>query len=191
MGPDLRRRWPAFVAVLVPVAALIALLTWAQIRSGGIPGGLGIKSVFGEVPISKGPAPPLSLSLLGGGIVTLADLKEKVVMVDFWSSWCPPCIREAPILATIYREYEDQEVEFVGVAIWDEESEVTRYIRRFGVTYPNGIDARGEVAIDYGVRGIPEKYFIDRDGQLVRKFVGPVTAESLRAIIEELLDSPG
>ena len=187
----MRGRGLGFAVVSIPVAALIALLVWAVVQSGGNPGGIGINDEFGEVAISTGPAPPLSLPLVDGGTINLAELKGRVVMVDFWSSWCPPCIEEAPVLAAIYPQYADKGVEFLGVAIWDDEGEVNRYIQRFGVTYPNGIDARGKVAINYGVRGIPEKYFIDPNGQLVRKFVGPVTADKLRAILDELLGGEG
>ena len=183
----MRGRGVGFAVVVIPVAALIALLVWAVVQSGGNPGGLGINDEFGEVSISKGPAPPLSLPLVDGGTINLAELRGRVVMVDFWSSWCPPCIKEAPVLAETYREYAGQEVEFIGVAIWDEADDVNRYIRQFDIGYPNGLDAKGAVAINYGVRGIPEKYFIDREGQLVRKFSGPVTATELRAIIDELL----
>ncbi len=185
----MRGRGVGFAVVAIPVAALIALLAWAVVQSGGNPGGLGINDEFGEVVISTGPAPPLSLPLVDGGTINLAELRGKVVMVDFWSSWCPPCIKEAPVLAETYREYAGQEVEFIGVAIWDEADDINRYIQRFAIGYPNGIDAKGAVAINYGVRGIPEKYFIDREGQLVRKFSGPVTATELRAIIDELLGS--
>ena len=181
------RRTVGFIAVLVPVAALLALLSWALIQSEGNPGGLVVNSDFGEVAISRGPTPPLTLPLLDGGSIDLANLRGTVVMVDFWSSWCPPCVAEAPDLAATYLEYEGQEVEFLGVAIWDDERAIRRHVQRFAVTYPNAIDARGRVAINYAVRGIPEKYFIDRDGQLVRKVVGPVSAEKLRAIIDELL----
>ena len=173
------------------LSALIALLAWAVVQSGGNPGGLGINDGFGEVAISKGPAPPLSVPLVDGGAIDLAELRGRVVMVDFWSSWCPPCIEEAQVLAATYPLYADRSVVFVGVAIWDVESEVNRYIARFGVTYPNGIDAQGKVAINYGVRGVPEKFFIDRNGLLVKKFVGPATAEQLRAIIDEMLSQEG
>ena len=185
----MKGRGLGFAIAAVPVAALIALLAWAIAQSGGNPGGLGVNDEFGEVSITSGPAPPLSLQLLDGGSIGLGELRGKVVMVDFWSSWCPPCIEEAPVLAEAYREYAGQEVEFLGVAIWDEADDIDRYIQQFDLSYPNGLDAKGAMAINYGVRGIPEKYFIDREGQLVRKFSGPVSAEKLRAIIDEMLGS--
>ena len=185
----MKGRGLGFAIAAVPVAALIALLAWAIAQSGGNPGGIGVNDEFGEVSITSGPAPPLSLQLLDGGSIGLGELRGKVVMVDFWSSWCPPCIEEAPVLAKAYKEYVGQEVEFLGVAIWDEADDIDRYIQQFDLSYPNGLDAKGAVAINYGVRGIPEKYFIDREGQLVRKFSGPVSGEELRAIIDEMLGS--
>ncbi len=91
------------------------------------------------------------------------------------------------MLAATYPQYAGRGVEFVGVAIWDDEGAVRKFVRQFGIAYPSGLDAQGKIAIDYGVRGIPEKFFIDPDGRLVRKFVGPVTQEKIRAILDELL----
>ena len=180
-----------FVAVMLPVAGLVLLMAWALAQSGGNPGGLGINTDFGELSVKEDIAPPLSLTLLTGEVLDLADLEGKVVMVDFWSSWCPPCTEEAPVLAAIYPEYADKGVEFLGIAVWDDERDVNRHVQKFDVKYANGIDAWGKVAINYGVRGIPEKYFIDPNGQLVRKFLGPVTANKLRDILDELLSGEG
>ena len=87
----------------------------------------------------------------------------------------------------MYLEYEDQNVEFVGVDIWDEPRAAQKHIDRYGVTYPNGIDANGIIAIDYGVTGLPEKFFISLDGRIVKKFVGPMSPSKLRDILNEML----
>ena len=108
-------------------------------------------------------------------------------MVDFWASWCPPCREEAPALARVYKEYEGQEVRFVGIDIWDCTEDALDFIGRYGVTYPKGVDKRGAITIDYAVRGIPEKYFINRDGVLAKKFVGPMNDQKLRQVLNELL----
>jgi DsbE subfamily thiol:disulfide oxidoreductase len=170
------------------ISALIAILSWASISTGGNPGGLAVNSDLVEFEIDASAARDFDLDLIGGGTVQLSDLRGKVVMVDFWASWCPPCRVEAPALAKVYREFRGQPVEFLGVDIWDNIGDAELFLQQEGQAYPNGFDASGVVAIDYGVRGIPEKYFIDREGILVKKLSGPLTETTLRNTINELLE---
>ena len=184
------QRTIVLLAIVVPVAALFALFAVRLVQTGSKPAGIGINSVFGEAAVQPRQAPSLTTPLLSGGTASLADMKGKVVMVDFWSSWCPPCREEAPTLARLYPKYKDRGVEFLGVAIWDSEDEVKKFITANGLTYPSGLDSNGKTAIEFGVRGIPEKYFIDRRGNVVRKFIGPVNDEQLAKVLDELLASP-
>ena len=170
------------------ISALIAILSWASISTGGNPGGLAVNSDLVEFEIDASAARDFDLDLIGGGTVQLSDLRGKVVMVDFWASWCPPCRVEAPALAKVYREFQGQPVEFLGVDIWDNIGDAELFLQQEGQAYPNGFDASGVVAIDYGVRGIPEKYFIDREGILVKKLSGQLTETTLRNTINELLE---
>ena len=172
----------------VVISALIAILAWASISTGGNPGGLAVNSDLVEFEIDASAARDFDLDLIGGGTVQLSDLRGKVVMVDFWASWCPPCRVEAPALAKVYREFQGQPVEFLGVDIWDNIGDAELFLQQEGQAYPNGFDASGVVAIDYGVRSIPEKYFIDREGILVKKLSGPLTETTLRNTINELLE---
>jgi cytochrome c biogenesis protein CcmG, thiol:disulfide interchange protein DsbE len=183
-----KRGW-ILLGSAIPVLGLFALLVWASIKSGGNPGGFGVNSKFGEVRIQQRPASEFSLELLDGRTLALTDLSGKVVMLDFWASWCPPCRQEASGLAALYREYAGQPVEFIGIDIWDRTEDSLEHLERYGVTYPNGVDKQGVITIDYGVRGIPEKFFINRDGVLVKKFVGPMPGDTLRAVLDELLVS--
>lgn len=171
----------------VPVLAFIALLVWASVNSGDNPGGLSVNSDLVDREIDSSPARDFELQLIGGGTLKLSDLRGKVVMLDFWASWCAPCRVEAPILARVWQEFRDQPVQFVGVAIWDNIGDAEVFLQQEGLTYPSGFDANGAIAIDYGVRGIPEKYFIGRDGVLVRKWSGPLTETVLRDTINGLL----
>ena len=183
-----KRTW-LIIGAGVPVLALFAILAWASVRSGGNPGGLAVNDEFGQVDTSQERAPEFDLELISGGQLRLSDLRGQVVMVDFWASWCPPCRVEAPVLVQVYEEYRDRGVEFVGVDIWDSVGDAEIYLQQEGQTYPNGFDGKGVIAIDYGVRGIPEKFFIDRDGAIAKKYVGPLTADRLRSTLDELLES--
>jgi cytochrome c biogenesis protein CcmG/thiol:disulfide interchange protein DsbE len=188
--PSIKKRWALFLATISPIAAIVALLAWGIIQSGGNPDGLITNNNPGEEPIRLAQAPPFTLTpILGGPTLNNQTLSGKIVLVDFWSSWCPPCRAEAAALAQVYREYAGMPVEFVGVAIWDETGDVQRHLNRYHVTYPNALDERGLIAISYGVRGIPEKYFLDRQGNVVRKFVGSMDPDTLRSILDELLSS--
>ena len=185
-----KRGW-IMVGVTVPVLALIALLAWGSVKTGGNPGGLGVNNEFGQVSVTPQAARGFSLELLDGTSTTLEGFRGKVVLLDFWASWCPPCRQEAPILAQVYDEYRGRQVEFVGIDIWDHRDDAVEYVRNFGVPYPNGIDSEGVIAIDYGVKGIPEKFLIDADGALIKKYVGPMRAEALRDALDELLAGSG
>ena len=185
-----KRGW-ILLGTAVPVLAFIAVLAWASVKSGGNPGGLGVNNDFGQVSVNPRAARGFSLEVLDGTTITLDGLRGKVVMLDFWASWCPPCRQEAPTLAQVYREYQGQPVEFVGIDIWDRRQDALAFVERYGVPYPNGIDGKGSIAIDYGVRGIPEKFFVDREGTVVKKFVGPMSAETLRAALDELMAAEG
>ena len=174
-----------------PFVALLLVLAWGQLRTGGQPGGLLEYSESGEQEVTTRVAPPFSgIDLATGGLIDNAAMANKIVMIDFWSSWCAACRAEAEDLATVYAEYEDLIVEFVGVAIWDETENILQHMDRYAVTYPNIIDGNGKTAVHFGVRGVPEKFFLDTKGNITRKLTGPVAPERLRNLLDSLLASP-
>ncbi len=172
-------------------AALFALLGWALARSGGQPAGPGVNAEFGEVEVEERTAPDFTLELLDGRTLTLSELRGSVVVVDFWASWCWPCRQEAPRLIQVYEEYRGRGVEFVGVGIWDRPAEAEAFVEEFGVPYPTGLDIPGAILVEYGVSGIPEKHFIDAEGRIVTKFVGPSSEDDLRETLDRLLAARG
>ena len=171
-------------AALIP---LFALLAWAAVQQRGQPAGAGINAQFGEVRVDETGAADFTLHSADGSALRLSDLAGVVVMVDFWASWCAPCRQETAMLNRIYAEYSDRPVEFVGVNIWDTPDAAETFLVEFGVAYPTGPDANGEITLNYGVRGIPEKFFIDADGIVRRKYIGPMPEDVLRQTLDSLL----
>ena len=183
-----RRRLLFFLLSMTPVLAIIALLFWGQLRDDDNPGGVLVHEESSESQVLVRLAPWFGgYDRVSGERVDLDDLRGRVVMVDFWSSWCVACRVEAADLAQVYREYDNADVEFVGIAVWDRPADADEHIERYDVTYLNILDPRGTMAVSYGVRGVPEKFFLDAEGRIVRKLIGPVSAEELRGILDGML----
>ncbi len=141
----------------------------------------------GAKPVEKGMAPQFTLPLYSGDKWSLADQRGKVVVVNFWASWCVPCREEAPVLENTWRQYKDRGVVFVGVDYVDSETEARKFIDEFSITYPNGPDIGTEAAQKFHIQGVPETYFIGKDGQLAGNHIGVIDAAVLSAKLDELL----
>jgi cytochrome c biogenesis protein CcmG/thiol:disulfide interchange protein DsbE len=183
-------------AVWVVLAGLLGLLAWGVFRAGasesGVSGALRVNWEGKVIPLRARPAPELRVALLptdqgARGELDLAALRGQPVVVNFWASWCQPCRDEAPLLERFAAEYGPRGVAFVGVNVWDSADKARAFLDEFGVSYVNGVDARGSAAVDYGLTGLPETFFIDRQGQIVGKFVGPISERALRTAVEGLL----
>ncbi len=161
-------------AVLV-VALLVGLLAWQVVRTDQ-GRALGSKVESGQKP----PAPVFTLDKLdGSGQMSLADLRGKVVVLNFWASWCAPCKDEAGTLEEAWQRWRDRDVVVVGVDLQDLSSDARRFVDRYNLTYPTLRDS-GWTWGRYGLSGLPETWFVDREGRLVGEHVeGPVTAEEI------------
>lgn len=131
--------------------------------------------------------PGFTLSLFDGREISLKGLHGQVVVVNFWASWCLPCHDEAPLLERVWREYKGKGVVFVGVNVNDVTAKAMAFIEEFTITYPNGPDPYDRISRAYHRTGVPETYFIGKDGRLVKQYIGPIAEASLRAVLEELL----
>ena len=116
-----------------------------------------------------GKAIDFEIETFDGETIRLSDFEGKVVVLNFWASWCPPCRWEMPFFERMSQEYEDQDVVFLGVAISDTLENVRAFAEGVGVTYPNGLDETGEIARDYSVVSLPTTFFIGRDGNVERR----------------------
>jgi len=142
-------------------------------------------------PLVGRPAVPFTLTTFAGEPVSLEALRGKVVVLNFWASWCyPACYEEAPALERGWQEWRERGVLVVGVDIQDTPEKAKKFMDEFRLTFPNAPDTGGKVSIDYGVYGVPETFFIDRRGVIRAKHVGSVTDDVFRATVERLLADP-
>lgn len=118
----------------------------------------------------------------------LEDMRGNVVVLNFWASWCVECRLEAELLENAWREYGDQGVVFLGVAYVDAEPKSLAYMQEYGITYPNAPDLGSEISESYEITGVPETFFVDREGNISRVVIGPVSDDVLHSELAQLLE---
>lgn len=175
----LTRRSIGYGALIIVVVGLLALLGVGLANREPATGRSGFTRI-------NKPAPEFKLSLFQGGEIDLTSYRGRPIVINFWASWCVPCRQEAPILEGLWQSYQEGGVQFIGVNIQDAEADSSRYIREFGITYPNGLDADGRITVDYGVIGIPVTFFINREGIVERRWVGAVSEARMTQWVREL-----
>ncbi len=158
---------PRWIQILVFVLVIALLLFFA----------VGLRT-RGEAQPSSGVAPDFSITSFEGQTLKLAELKGKVVVINFWASWCPPCRDEAPFLERTWRQYKDRGVVFIGVDYVDTETAAKAYLKEFGITYFNGTDLQSAISQKYRIKGVPETYFVGKDGNLAGNSLGPIARNS-------------
>ena len=142
-----------------------------------------------ESPLVGKPAPSIELSLLDGQKFQLSDHKNKVVVLDFWASWCGPCLQVMPQVDQVTREFADQGVELVAINLQETSDQVKSALERLQLDVAVALDGNGRVAERYGATAIPQTVIIDREGKVARLFVGGGAKfdEKLRSALEEVL----
>ena len=176
-APTRRPRWGR-ILVWIGLLALLVILA------------LGLRRTQ-QGPISVGDrVPNFTLTTFDGEQIDLVDLEGKVVVLNFWASWCKPCEQEAADLEAAWRFYQPGgEVVFLGVDYVDTEPEARAYLEKFGITYPNGPDLGTRISQAFRIRGVPETYFIDRNNTLQYVQIGPFSSlAQIEANINPLLE---
>jgi cytochrome c biogenesis protein CcmG, thiol:disulfide interchange protein DsbE len=131
------------------------------------------------------PAPDFELANFDGSTFRLSDHRGDVVVLNFWASWCGPCIAEMPMLNRTADEFADDGVVIVGVNVWDSRSAATRFVDDLNITYPIvEDDIATSIAVEYGLTGVPETFVLNAEGEIVTFFRGEFTnAQQIRDMI--------
>jgi cytochrome c biogenesis protein CcmG/thiol:disulfide interchange protein DsbE len=187
LAAPMRRRTSTliiFASIALVVIGLLAVLGIA-VATRGAP------------PLAAGTAPDFTLTTFDGKTYTLSELRGKPVVINFWASWCLPCRDEAPALQRAWETYNERGLIVLGIDYVDTETDAKKFIAEFRQTYPNGPDLGTRVAQAYRISGVPETYFIGKDGKLLQgidaqgrvkgNWIGPVPETVLIARIQELL----
>jgi cytochrome c biogenesis protein CcmG/thiol:disulfide interchange protein DsbE len=176
--PVSRRRW----LVTVPIAIVLVMVTWV------LAFGLTRDPDAYRNPMVGHRAPSFTLpSLTDSKTVRLSQFRGQVVVVNFWASWCSDCWAEHEALEQAWRRYRDQGVVFVGINYQDVDSEARAFLRALGASWPQARDAGYRTSIAYGVRGVPETFFIARDGTIAAVRPGRSSYSFLADQISRLL----
>jgi thiol-disulfide isomerase/thioredoxin len=155
-----------------------------------------IRRAFSQARVSvlraRTPAPDFQAQGLDGSPVRLSGLRGKVVFLNFWATWCPPCREEMPSMEALYRRFRGGDLEFLAMDIQEDRETVAAFMKERGLSFPAALDSTGRISGEYGVRGIPTTFIIDREGGVVAASVGGRdwnTAEVIAAL--ELLMAQG
>lgn len=180
--------WKRSLIATLSAVPLIALFAYgftrdpSEIRSP-LPGN---QAPTFALPVFAAGEPPLARQV--GDTIRLGGLTGKVVVVNFWASWCLACRDEHITLSETARGYADQPAQFVGILYNDRAPSGVRWIADMGgQSYPSLQDSRSRTAIDYGLSGVPETFIIDPDGRIAYKHVGPISERVLRRWIDSLM----
>jgi len=178
-----------------------AVPLWAQVLIWGVLVGLLVILAITLNRSQQGTAQPgdhirdfsmtmfTGYELNGQSQVKLSDLRGKVVLLNFWASWCKPCEQEAADLRTAWQHYQPTgKVVFIGADYVDTEPDARAYLQKFGITYANGPDVGTQVSQLFRIQGVPESYFLDQSGVLKYVQIGPFSsADQIQSIIDPMI----
>lgn len=184
--PTLNQKKRISVWAVLAFAGLLAVLVLMGVRLVG----------NDSTPVRLGEQPKaFTLTTFAGEEIHSADLRGKVVLVNFWASWCTTCDVETALLEQAWQTYQvrdDDAVIFLGVAYMDTENASRAYLRNHGVTYPNGPDLRGEISRVFQVNSVPETFILAADGTLRDFKIGPyLSLEQVLTAVDGVLSPSG
>ena len=175
LGSSLPRAW-LIVAAALPLVLLVGLGAWLAFR--------GSAPATAQVGRS---APDFALADLDGNPVRLADLRGHPVIVNFWASWCGPCVEEFPLLDRAFADHQGEGLVIIGIVYRDNSEAARDFMQRMGAGWTAAMDPGEAVAAGYGIYGPPETFFIDRDGKVAGRQVGQLTAADMERQVALIL----
>ena len=183
-----RRHLQVTLGVVLVISAIIGILSLGLVfdPSTSTNALLGKKANDFKVVLLQGED---SASPPSGTNMSLSDFKGSPLILNFWASWCVSCRHEAAVMEAFWKKHKRSGVKMVGIAIQDTPEAAMKFAKYFGKTYILGFDEEGKAGIDYGVTGVPETFFIDRNGIIQHKEAGPVGMELLERMLAKI-DSP-
>jgi thiol-disulfide isomerase/thioredoxin len=136
------------------------------------------------------PTPEIALGTLEGKKIALKDFRGKVVLLNFWATWCVPCREEMPAMEKLYQEFKDKNFAIFAVAVKDRRQDAVDFVKELKITYPIGLDPEGKVGQEYGAWGLPATYLIGPKGEGLARGWGPADwhGAAARKLIKDLLD---
>lgn len=181
------------LGVLLILALVLPVGAWAVNRARqhqgerGAPAALGTDSAMVQAYPAATPAPALKLSTLDGRTLDLAAYRGRPVLLNFWATWCGPCVREFPLLRRTSDQRRSQGLVVLGVLVNDSPGNARKFVRAHGGTWPVGIDQGARAAAAFKVVGLPETVFVRKDGTLATRVLGELTQDRLDAQLTPLL----
>jgi peroxiredoxin len=158
-------------------------------RGARLPLAEAIKELDLIKPARQKLADDFTVATPGGDKFRLADQRGKVVMVNFWATWCPPCLEEMPAMERLYRKHKDAGFTLVAISVDADPKKVTPFVTEHKLTMPIGVDPKMDLASTYGVRALPSSFVVARDGNLAALAIGPRhwDNEAAHALVEGML----
>jgi thiol-disulfide isomerase/thioredoxin len=133
------------------------------------------------------PAPELALENVDGEIESLEDYRDKVVLVNNWATWCPPCKAEIPTLEEYYKAHSAEGFVIIGIEAGEPQPEVSSFVKGAGITYPIWIDLKNASLRAFGTGGLPNSFVIDREGTVRLAWVGEINREMLEKYVTPII----